>query len=90
LAGAVSLTDAAGLVCAAGLAGAVGLAGAAGLGGGGMENLPSWLVPDESGVEGRKGLAWVGEASTRQVLTEGEGNWICPPHFDHDERGMEI
>jgi hypothetical protein len=55
-----------------------------------MENLPSWLVPDESGVEGRKGLAWVGEASTRQVLTEGEGNWICPPHFDHDERGMEI
>jgi len=36
-------------------------------------------VLEESGAEGRKGLAWVREAFTRQVLTEGEGNWICPP-----------
>jgi hypothetical protein len=28
-------------------------------------------VLEERGVEGRKGLAWVGEASPRQVLAEG-------------------
>ena len=59
-------------------AGATGLVGAAGLEGGGMRNLLE-LVLDECDAEGRKGLAWVGEATTRQVLTEGEGNWISPP-----------
>ena len=38
-----------------------------------------------NGAEGREELAWQ-EASTRQVLTEGEGNWLCPPHFDRDGR----
>ena len=42
---------------------------------------------DERKAEGRKGLAWVGEeAFPRQVLAEGEGNWLCPPHFDRDGR----
>jgi len=43
-------------------------------------------VLDEHDVEGRKGLAWVREASPRQVPEEGEGNWLCPPHFDRDGR----
>ena len=47
---------------------------------------PVELVLDERDVEWRKGLAWVGEASPRQVLAEGEGNWLCPPHFDRDGR----
>ena len=54
-----------------------------------MRNLLE-LVLDECDAEGRKGLAWVGEeAFPRQVLAEGEGNWLCPrpaTHFDRDGR----
>ena len=79
LAGAAGfLAGAIGFNAAPGLVGATGLVGAAGLEGGGMRNLLE-LVLDECDAEGRKGLAWVGEASPRQVLAEGEGNWLCPP-----------
>jgi len=43
-------------------------------------------VLDERNVEGQKELAWVKEASPRQVLAEGKWNWLCPPHFDCDGR----
>ena len=89
LAGAAGfLAGAIGFNAAPGLVGATGLVGAAGLEGGGMRNLLE-LVLDECDAEGRKGLAWVGEASPRQVLAEGEGNWLCPrpaTHFDRDGR----